>query len=491
MSLDANPELSSAVRGWDRLRRPVWMFDPVSFRGVYANAAALTLWGADTLDELLARDFSNLSPAVRARTDRLRDATAGGSEINERWTFYPNGRPVTVQATISTFRMDDGRGVLLFEAAPLDVGAEERRAAEALRHTSTLITLLDDAGAILFSNPAAYAAYGPGEGALTARFVDPGRADWVLGQARTGQTVSRLCEVMTSAGRRWHDVDARRVSDPVTGASGVLVNEQDVTARVEAEGAQASAEQKTAMAEARQKFLTDMSHELRTPLNAVIGFSELLSGAGLAPAQGEQVTRIHQAGQRLLSVVNQMIDLSEQGDDQAPPPMAAPDAGLPADRVLKTAPGPDGKGPMRVLCVDDNQTNRMLMTAMLAAQGRVCETADDGALGLAAAAAGDWDVVLMDIQMPVMDGVESARRIRALGGEAGAVPIIAVTANTLAEQVETYVAAGMDDLVAKPVDMAELLAKVAHWGGCGWREALMDPPAGSGTNDLQSGSSDT
>ena len=490
MSLDAFPELSSAVRGWDRLRRPVWMFDPVSLRGVYANAAALTLWGADTLEELLARDFSNLSPAVKARTARLKAATAGGNEVDERWTFYPNGRPVTVQATISTFQMDDGRGVLLFEAAPLDVGAEERRAVEALRHTSTLITLLDEAGGILFSNPAAYAAYGPGEGALALRFVDPDRAAWFLAQARTGQTVSRLCEVETSAGRRWHDVNARLVSDPVTGASGVLLNEQDVTARVEAEGAKATAEQKTAMAEARQRFLTDMSHELRTPLNAVIGFSELLSGAGLAPAQGEQAKRIHQAGQRLLTVVNQMIDLSEQGDDPEPASPAAPDADIPVGLAPETASVPDGKPPLRVLCVDDNQTNRMLMTAMLVGQGMVCETADDGALGLAAAAAGDWDVVLMDIQMPVMDGVESARRIRALGGEAGAVPIIAVTANTLAEQVDSYAEAGMDDLVAKPVNMAELLGKVAHWGGCGWREALRDPPAGPGTNDLRPCSSD-
>lgn len=477
MSLDAIPELSSAVRGWDRLRRPVWMFDPISLRGVYANAAALTLWGAESLEELLARDFSSLSAAVKARTDRLRDATSGGREVDERWTFYPNGRPVTVQATISTFLMDDGRGVLLFEAAPLDVGAEERRAVEALRHTSTLITLLDDAGAVLFSNPAAYAAYGPGQSALAPRFIDPDRADWFLAQARAGQAVSRLCEVETSAGRRWHDVNARLVSDPVTGASGVLLNEQDVTARVEAEGAQATAEQKTAMAEARQRFLTDMSHELRTPLNAVIGFSELLSGAGLAPAQGEQARRIHQAGQRLLTVVNQMIDLSEQGDDPGPAPMVTPNVEIPVEYSPDKVPGSDGKPPLRVLCVDDNQTNRMLMTAMLVGQGMVCETAEDGAQGLAAVAAGDWDVVLMDIQMPVMDGVESARRIRALGGEAGAVPIIAVTANTLAEQVESYVEAGMDDLVAKPVNMAELLGKVAHWGGCGWREALQGLPS--------------
>lgn len=480
MSPDPHPDLSTAVRGWDRLRRPVWMFDPVSFRGVYANAAALTLWGAETLDELLARDFSNLSPAVKARTNRLRDATARGGEVHERWTFYPNGGSVTVQATISTFRIADGHDVLLFEAAPLDVGAEERRALEALRHTSTLITLLDEAGQILFSNPAAYAAYGSSEASLGARFVDPDRGSWFLAQVRAGQAVSRLCEVETAAGRRWHDVDARPVTDPVTGAPGALLNEQDVTARVDAEGAQATAEQKAAMAEARQKFLTDMSHELRTPLNAVIGFSELLYGAVLTLEQREQVKRIHQAGERLLTVVNQMIDLSEQADDSGAGPVPLPDSGVHKERALIPVVKPTGNEPLRVLCVDDNQTNRMLMTAMLSGQGMVCETAEDGAEGLAKAASGGWDVVLMDIQMPVMDGVESARRIRALAGEAAAVPIIAVTANTLAGQVESYIEAGMDDLVAKPVNMAELLGKVAYWGGCGWRQALSERDALSG-----------
>ena len=103
MSFDL-PHLADGGRldAWDRLRRPVWLFDPVSCRGVYANVAALALWGAVDLDELLARDFSKLSPAVRARTDRLRAATTEGREVEEHWTFYPNGSPVTVQAVIST-----------------------------------------------------------------------------------------------------------------------------------------------------------------------------------------------------------------------------------------------------------------------------------------------------------------------------------------------------------------------------------------------------
>src|SRR5471032_2668338 len=94
-------DLRARMQAWDALRRPIWLFDPQALRGVYANGAALRLWGADSLDELLGRDFSQLSRAVRARTKRLAQVTSDGSEVNERWTFYPNGEPVTVQATIS------------------------------------------------------------------------------------------------------------------------------------------------------------------------------------------------------------------------------------------------------------------------------------------------------------------------------------------------------------------------------------------------------
>ena len=462
------PDMTSRMLVWDALRRPIWLFDPHGLRGVYANPAGMRLWGAESAEELLSRDFSRLSPAARARTERLARATANGEEVTERWTFYPNGEPVTVQATISTCWLDDGRAVLLFEAAPTEVEASERRAVEALRHTSTLITLFDRQGRPIFANPAAYASYGSAEHAFEARFVDPARGRAMLAQALAGDAVEEVCETLTTEGRRWHHVDARRVLDPVTGDPGVLLNERDVTARIEAEQARAAAEQKAAMAEVRQRFLTDMSHELRTPLNTVIGFSELLTGDGLSSGQAEQAGRIHEAGKHLLGVVNEMIRLSElEGWTGAPTatfPVVEGATARPA-----TAANEHGR---RVLYVDDNESNRALVCAILTAQGIECQTASDGREGLEAARDGGWDLILMDIQMPVMDGVEATLAIRALPEPVGAVPIVAVTANTLAVQLEGYAAAGMDDVIAKPVDMAELIGKVAVWS-----EAATDPQA--------------
>ena len=452
--------LETFARASERLRRPVWLYDPVASRGVYANPPALALWGADTLDELLARDFSVLSPAVKVRTDRLVELTANGEEVSERWTFYPKGQPFTVEATISAFRMSEGRDILLFEASPVEVGAGERRAVEALRHTSSAVTLFGRDGARLFANPAAYSAYGSEGRPFSGHFADPEAGQAMFDAAAGGETVAGVHEVATRAGLRWHHMDAHPVFDPVTGEAGVLLNEQDVTARVEAENSRAAAEQKAAMSEARQAFLTEMSHELRTPLNAVIGFSALLAEAGLAARETDQARRIHEAGQGLLEVVNRMIDLSVAGFEASPDPISTRTPESPDD-----APAPaDDRPGLRVLYVDDNESNRTLVRAMLATQGIACETANDGLQGLQAAADGDWNVILMDIQMPVMDGVTAARRIRALPDASAAIPIIALTANTLDEQVRSYSDAGMDDCIAKPVNMIELLTKTTHWG---------------------------
>ncbi len=117
---------------------------------------------------------------------------------------------------------------------------------------------------------------------------------------------------------------------------------------------------------------------------------------------------------------------------------------------------------LRILVVEDNATNRMVALRMLTELGAEVEIARDGAEGVELAAASAYDMIFMDIQMPVMDGVEAAMRIRALPGQAGQTPIVATTANVLPEQIETYRRAGMDGHVAKPISPAALLAEISR-----------------------------
>jgi len=117
---------------------------------------------------------------------------------------------------------------------------------------------------------------------------------------------------------------------------------------------------------------------------------------------------------------------------------------------------------LRILVVEDNPTNRMIATKLLQAMGAEVATAEDGYVGVDTAAKGDFDLILMDVQMPGIDGLEAARRIRALGGAASRTPIVALTANVLSHQRRAYLDAGMDGVVGKPISPAILIAEIAR-----------------------------
>ncbi|MDQ0465414.1 PAS domain S-box-containing protein [Caulobacter ginsengisoli] len=120
---------------------------------------------------------------------------------------------------------------------------------------------------------------------------------------------------------------------------------------------------------------------------------------------------------------------------------------------------------LKVLVVEDNPTNRLVATRLLEALGCQVETAADGELGVEAASQGSHDLILMDIQMPGIDGLEATRRIRALTSAAARIPIIALTANVLAHQTQAYRAAGMDGVVGKPISPPVLLGEIARIAG--------------------------
>jgi PAS domain S-box-containing protein len=118
--------------------------------------------------------------------------------------------------------------------------------------------------------------------------------------------------------------------------------------------------------------------------------------------------------------------------------------------------------PLRILLAEDHPTNQRVVQLILAGQGADLVTVDDGVQAVAAFAAGDFDVVLMDMQMPRMDGLTATRAIRALEAERGAppTPIVMLSANAMAEHLDAALAAGADLHVAKPITAARLLAGI-------------------------------
>jgi signal transduction histidine kinase/ActR/RegA family two-component response regulator len=128
----------------------------------------------------------------------------------------------------------------------------------------------------------------------------------------------------------------------------------------------------------------------------------------------------------------------------------------PAATLMSEAPQLD----VKVLAAEDNSVNQLVLKAMLHQIGIEPVVVDNGKMALEAWEAGQWDVILMDVQMPIMDGLSATRAIRAREAETGRArtPIIALTANAMTHQVAEYRAAGMDGHVAKPIEAAKLFA---------------------------------
>jgi CheY-like chemotaxis protein len=114
---------------------------------------------------------------------------------------------------------------------------------------------------------------------------------------------------------------------------------------------------------------------------------------------------------------------------------------------------------LKVLAAEDNEVNRLILGALLEPLGVRLSLVVDGAEAVAAFAEEPFDLVLMDVQMPVMNGVEAARAIRRREAELGRAPtpILALSANVMPHQVAEYLAAGMDGLIAKPIEVRAML----------------------------------
>jgi CheY-like chemotaxis protein len=122
--------------------------------------------------------------------------------------------------------------------------------------------------------------------------------------------------------------------------------------------------------------------------------------------------------------------------------------------------------PVRLLLVEDVAVNRELIQTLLQPFEIEIETADNGQAALDSLAARSFDLVLMDVHMPILDGLSATRTFRASNTSAArATPVVAMTANVLPEQVEKCLEAGMDDHIGKPISPAALLQAIAKWSG--------------------------
>ena len=209
-----------------------------------------------------------------------------------------------------------------------------------------------------------------------------------------------------------------------------------------------------------------LRHALRTPLHQIIGYAELL--ADDARDRGEKssladLERIRAAARQALEVVEEAVPPTPPVPAKPAPLVfreeAAAETPEPAAAARPPAAAPPDPAAVRLLVVDDNELNRDMLSRRLGARGFAVETADDGRSALDCLSSRSYDLVLLDVMMPGLSGLEVLGRVRERW-PASDLPVIMATARDASENVVEALRLGANDYVTKPLDFGVVLARI-------------------------------
>jgi len=281
----------------------------------WANHHAVKLWNASSLEELVARDFTDTSEATKERLANYRRKFLQGETVTEQWTFYPKGVPRVAICNCSGVLIEGGRQAMVVEGRSIsktDIEPNTLRCVEALHHTSLLVSIFGLDGELLFQNPSASKTFPHQARQFISRFHDGETAKQMWDEVTSGKFVSRQVECVTTNGVRWYGIDCKLVRDPVEGGQVVLCNQQDLhvlkLTELKLERAVVDVQE---MAQTKTRFLANMSHEIRTPLNGVLGMAQLLAGSELSKTQSQYVTHMQDAAHILRTLIDDILDYSK------------------------------------------------------------------------------------------------------------------------------------------------------------------------------------
>ena len=632
---------TASLRSAGRLARlGAWEVD-LRARTVRWSAELRAMLGRPAPIEGLEASLETYHPDERERVwDYLVEATRNGLRIDfEARCLGPDGAEIWLRV-MGEPEMVDGRCVAMRGAsqditaqrlAHAELAQSERFSRGVIDGLAALLIVIDETGRMIEANKAFRAlgaaliksdTYPMGRNLFDVLAALPGSHGRALTRGiravLAGETNSFTRAYCANTGE-WYRLSAARFDGEGPVRCVVFTQSIEDLKRSERrlrdlnQRLQKARDEANAASNAKSAFLATMSHEIRTPLNGVLGMAQAMTRDELTPIQRERLGVVRQAGETLLALLNDLLDLSRieagkleledgvidldqmlrgvqatfttlasekdvslrvelaeaargawagdptrvrqilynlvsnavkftaAGEVTVTVTFEAPDLifevsdtgpGIPADRLgalfqkfvqadasttrryggsglglsicrqlsqmmgggvearstvgvgsvftvrlplaRSTAPltlAANGAEPMseldvgrdaatvRILAAEDNPMNQLVLKTLLAQVGVMVECVGDGRAAIEAWAGGDWDAILMDVQMPVMGGPEAAREIRAREAREHRrrTPIIALTANAMEHHRAEYIAAGMDALVPKPLEMERLL----------------------------------
>ncbi len=196
------------------------------------------------------------------------------------------------------------------------------------------------------------------------------------------------------------------------------------------------------LANAKEEFLSNVSHELRTPLNGIIGFTDILiESKNLDETQKNHLSTIKTSSDTLLALVDELLD-NENSKKEAINPLEL----MEISKKIK------------ILVAEDNGINQLLISTILNQEGFEVVVADNGKIAVDILSETDFDIILMDLMMPEMNGYDATEYIRKnLSGVKATIPIVAVSADVTKDVKEKCKAVGMDEYISKPYDSKHLI----------------------------------
>ena len=216
---------------------------------------------------------------------------------------------------------------------------------------------------------------------------------------------------------------------------------------------------------AKTEFLTKTSHDVRTPLNSIMGMSSIaIANINDAKLVENCLKKISVSSRQLMELVNELSDIPVTESDETPLNFAEAQEGQPGENGQK-AKEVDLKG-KRILVAEDNDLNWEIAELLLTSEGFEVEHAENGQTCvdmLLAHKAGYYDAILMDVRMPVMSGLEATTVIRGLKKAYRGIPIIAMTADAFAEDMQKCLECGMNAHIAKPIDIEVVKSTLAKY----------------------------
>ena len=243
-----------------------------------------------------------------------------------------------------------------------------------------------------------------------------------------------------------------------------IIDPQKIKSRVDAE---------------REDYKVELLHALRTPINTITGYTEMLmeeAGEGELKHMVEDLEKVLTGAQNLLALLNDIVSLPEVSQRKAPPPEKAK-ASRDTLRAIATIPPLHDAATMAhreltgtVLVVDDNATNRQLLKRRLKRNGHQVSEAENGVDALEVLQKRHFDLILLDIIMPEMNGYEVLRRLKK-DEELRHIPVIMITSLADVESLVACIEIGADDYLTKPFDPVILQARI---GACLEKKHLRD-----------------